>query len=362
MMMSSSYRRALVEEVRRASPADEHDRLLAAVGKSALALLHLLREFALEAGELRTAALRQALEREAAAFDPPTRAGDVERALERVLAAAERYLEAQKRYLAAREDEITKLVALLSEALEGVTESNQQFHQGLLSRFRQVEGVAQLQDLREVRRMLGEQLRGLKAAVRAKSERDSRQAAGLREKVARLEGRLREAEQRAQTDPATGVPNRRALDAHLQMLVSRGGFRQVVFSVAMCDLDGLKAINDEHGHRIGDRAILALAQALREGVRKNDFIARYGGDEFVVVLTGLAHRQAEKRVSSLLHRLQKAVYYFERDGERLTLHLNASFGVSVFHPGDTPQSLIDRADEALYRAKQAGKARVCMEQ
>ena len=141
-------------------------------------------------------------------------------------------------------------------------------------------------------------------------------------------------------DPLTGLPNRRAFLARLGREVSQS---EDSLALILCDMDNLKGINDLHGHEAGDRALKALSDALRTGLRRSDDAYRLGGDEFAVVLSGATRLDAE-RVSQ---RLQAALAVKRSTGQEV----EASFGIAVHEPGETPEELVGRADQLLYRAK-----------
>jgi len=161
----------------------------------------------------------------------------------------------------------------------------------------------------------------------------------------------------AQTDALTGLANLRAFRARLEEEVKRARRYRTPITCVMADMDQLKPINDELGHAAGDRAIAAVAALIREELRETDFGARYGGDEFVVLLphTGADEgRIFAERVCARLREADVAV------GER-RLKLRSSFGVACRVPqaGDEPaEALVHAADAALYAAKRAGRGRV----
>jgi two-component system, cell cycle response regulator len=162
----------------------------------------------------------------------------------------------------------------------------------------------------------------------------------------------------AHTDPLTLLLNRRALTDRLNAELDRARRYEGVLSALLIDLDHFKEVNDANGHRTGDDVLRDVAQLLQHGVRSVDVVARYGGEEFVIVLP-------ETEVDG-------ALLFAERVRERIEAHsfttsgivvtLTASLGVATF-PGPGVQDaddLLARADEALYRAKAAGRNRVCM--
>jgi diguanylate cyclase (GGDEF)-like protein len=139
----------------------------------------------------------------------------------------------------------------------------------------------------------------------------------------------------------TGLPNRRAF---LSRLAVESAHPDGTFALILCDMDNLKALNDTHGHEAGDLALRLLADALRTGLRRSDDAFRIGGDEFAVVL-GRASRLDAERVARRLE------YAISRAARAPFDSIDASLGIAVHEPGEDPDRLVARADQALYRTK-----------
>jgi diguanylate cyclase (GGDEF)-like protein len=176
----------------------------------------------------------------------------------------------------------------------------------------------------------------------------------LREAVLGTEQERRMLQEVASHDGLTGLLNRRAAHASVGLELARARREGFALLAMFIDLDGLKAINDTHGHRAGDEAIRLTAQALRDVARESDVVSRIGGDEFLVVgraPVGVGDVQA------LIDRLQGAVTscrFVTRSGP---VALSCSIGSSVSERDDDVDSLVAKADAALYRAKQCGRGR-----
>ena len=172
-----------------------------------------------------------------------------------------------------------------------------------------------------------------------------------------MEQELCELRRLSNVDPLTGLCNRRHLFSLLRGELKRARRYGFWLAVVMADVDHFKRVNDEHGHDVGDEALKHVASVLRAAVREEDVVGRYGGEEFCVVLpqTGLASgvRLAERARA----RLESQSLLLP--GIRLSMTL--SLGVSAYEGkgGSELSDLIKRADEALYRAKQTGRNRVC---
>ncbi|HMO48531.1 MAG TPA: GGDEF domain-containing protein [Rubrivivax sp.] len=170
--------------------------------------------------------------------------------------------------------------------------------------------------------------------------------------VSRLLGRLQHL---ARRDPLTGLLNRRAMHAALDQHARRRRRAADTFSVLMIDVDHFKSVNDRHGHEAGDRALTHIARLLTQALRTQDRVARFGGEEFLVLLptAGLARARAEAEILRLQLRSQPLPL-----AEQL-LHLSVSIGVAEWAgPAEDLSRLLARADAALYRAKRGGRDRV----
>jgi diguanylate cyclase (GGDEF)-like protein len=155
------------------------------------------------------------------------------------------------------------------------------------------------------------------------------------------------------TDPLTGLPNTRFMFMHLTRELARAERLKAEVSLLVMDLNGFKAINDNHGHHIGDRALREVANVLRAAIRPYDICVRYAGDEFIVVLSGCGHEEAEHKRVELQTAIDRLVFE-ARPGYRLLLSISA--GAAVFpHDGDSYESLLAKADSRMYRDKSLRK-------
>jgi diguanylate cyclase (GGDEF)-like protein/putative nucleotidyltransferase with HDIG domain len=151
------------------------------------------------------------------------------------------------------------------------------------------------------------------------------------------------------TDALTGLPNTRFMFMHLTRELARADRLKSEVSLLVMDLDGFKEINDNHGHHVGDRALLEVANVLRTAIRPYDICVRYAGDEFIVVLSGCGREEAENKRVELQQAIDRVVFE-ARPGKRVPLAI--SVGAAVFpHDGDTYESLLAQADSRMYRDK-----------
>ena len=158
----------------------------------------------------------------------------------------------------------------------------------------------------------------------------------------------------ATRDELTGLINRRAM-LDLMALEHRRSLRSGrPMLLAQLDIDHFKPINDQHGHATGDRALQAFAGTVAASVRDTDVLARWGGEEFVLMLTDTSAEHARE----LLERIRQAVQALEIAHSAGSLQLTVSIGLAQHLPGDTVEHTLERADQALYRAKALGRNRV----
>jgi diguanylate cyclase (GGDEF)-like protein len=159
------------------------------------------------------------------------------------------------------------------------------------------------------------------------------------------------------TDPLTGLANRRRLMTRLEEEVVRGRRHKTPLAVIMIDIDHFKQVNDTHGHAMGDEVLRNIGAMLKSGVRSTDLAARFGGEELTIVLP---HTDLASAIQ-VAENLRQKFADMEHQLDGVTLRKTASLGVAARDgQGDQPdaESLLKRADEALYRAKQGGRDRV----
>jgi diguanylate cyclase (GGDEF)-like protein len=165
-----------------------------------------------------------------------------------------------------------------------------------------------------------------------------------------LEQRCQSLHEKATKDPLTQVANRAEFDRVHAMFVDAHQQQQVPCSLLMCDLDRFKLVNDTYGHQAGDDVIKSLASLLKSSCRTGDLVARYGGEEFVVLCADCDNASAARRAKQVCKALSQ-IAQPKMEGKSVTV----SIGVTEIQPGDTPETMLRRADRALLMAKAAGR-------
>lgn len=171
----------------------------------------------------------------------------------------------------------------------------------------------------------------------------------LRGEVARLESKVEELDRLAHRDPLVPLANRRGMLRELKTMIARHDRHGAPAAVLFVDLDDLKVLNDSFGHGGGDAALMQVAEKLLEGTRANDCVARLGGDEFCVLLDHADEASALETAERLVDRIASEDFLFEG----LPMPLSVAIGVTLIQPGDTPATVLARADKAMYRVKAA---------
>lgn len=171
--------------------------------------------------------------------------------------------------------------------------------------------------------------------------------------LAQLRPQLSAMQRLALTDPLTGVANRRRGEELLSLELARAGRYGHPLSVVLFDLDHFKRVNDVNGHAVGDALLRTVTRVVGDQLRVTDHLARWGGEEFLVIAPELGGARAVQVAERM--RLQIARLRIPGNQE---MHPTASFGVAFYRAGDTSHSLVQRADEALYAAKDGGRDRV----
>ena len=170
-----------------------------------------------------------------------------------------------------------------------------------------------------------------------------------------MRAKLESQKQLARQDNVTQLPNRSAYDERLQFEYSRWQRYENSLSIIVGDIDHFKKFNDDYGHLAGDAVLKLVAQTLKKNLRETDFIARFGGEEFAVLLPNTKRAQAEKVAEKLRQSIASSQYTRRGTAIKITI----SFGISELVKGDSKETLFERADKALYYAKNQGRNRCC---
>ncbi|WP_374675372.1 diguanylate cyclase domain-containing protein [Ideonella sp.] len=256
-------------------------------------------------------------------------------------------------------DALRELIQRMLSELGELDQHTGRFSEGMLRYADTIARADSLESLAGVVRELVDDSRSVHALVHGTRERlagEHRRATELEQRVRDLEGELRRLSDELATDVLTQVANRRGLmqafDAERSRLDREGG----ALAVGLLDIDNFKRLNDSLGHAAGDQALVALAQHVRRSLRPVDVVARFGGEEFVVLLPGTPVDEAQRVLTRLQRELTASL--FMHDGKEVFVTFSA--GVTAYRLGEPVEEALERADEALYEAKRTGKNRTCI--
>jgi len=216
--------------------------------------------------------------------------------------------------------------------------------------------------INEIRDAVVLKLKKISEIVSIKKKEEVRKAETARDNIVRLKKKIVDMEQKAQKisqkakqfekaamrDGLTGLFSRGAFDLKIREAIFECNEKGKSFALIIFDVDKFKSINDTLGHVAGDKVLKKVAECLDETFRKDDVIARYGGDEFVAFIWGVTEAMAKERVTDFKKHLKKRRFVSQKAGE---INLTVSAGISSFNGGDTAESVIERADKAMYSAK-----------
>ena len=184
-----------------------------------------------------------------------------------------------------------------------------------------------------------------------RADRMRARIADLERETQELHSKLDREKHGARLDPLTRLANRKSFDERFAQEVERRARTDLSVTLLLWDLDNFKIINDTYGHRAGDRVLQSVATSFMAGLRAEDFVARIGGEEFVVLLTGLSYERALHIAEELRRAVEGLRFHFRGAPVRVTV----SCGLTELRPTDVAGDAFDRADAALYRAKHGGK-------
>lgn len=247
-------------------------------------------------------------------------------------------------------DEVKEILIVMAKTAESVGERDQRCAQQINNVTTSLNKIANLDDLSQIRASIQ------KSAVELKTSIDRMTAEGkaaldeLRKEVSTYQAKLEEAEQIASADALTGLRSRLCVEAHIERHIAAGS----TFCVAILDINRFKAVNDEHGHLVGDELLQQFAKELKSACRSTDIIGRWGGDEFIILMEcGIEEAEAQSE------RLTKWIcgnYTLQEATNPIKLVVTASIGLAEHLADETSKDLFARADALMYKNKASSRA------
>ena len=325
------------------------------IKESLLELLHLIIE---NIGELSIddSWLKGQVDGLLAAVSPPLTLRHLDEMGRRLRDVMEKQSEAKSRAVEAQE-EMRQMLSAFIERLATMNESSETFQGRIEDSARQIEQVKRIEDLAPLLKDVISATRTMAeetAASREQLKTLQAQVQATEAELVQLHMELDSASALARHDPLTDALNRKGLDEALAREIASMRRKETPLSVSLLDIDNFKRLNDQHGHEVGDQALIHLANVARRCMRPSDTLARYGGEEFVILMPDTTLENGIEAMTRLQRELTKAFYLSGKDKILITF----SAGVAQLEPEESGQNAIKRADKAMYLAKRAGKNRV----
>ena len=255
---------------------------------------------------------------------------------------------------------LKQLIHRLLDEIGELGEHTGRFHDNVGRHLQAIGAAESIEGLAGVVRELVDDSRAVQDLVQQAQQRmagEHARAQALEAQVRALEGELRKLSDEVCTDALTQVANRRGL---MQAFTAETARREregpaAPLAVGLIDIDNFKRLNDTLGHAVGDKALQSLSAAVRERLRPVDHLARFGGEEFVVLLPATPRADALQALTRLQRSLSASLFMHDEQEVFVTF----SAGVTEWRPGEALEAALERADEALYEAKRSGKNRTC---
>lgn len=225
-------------------------------------------------------------------------------------------------------------------------------------------------DLGELGHSISQHLSLIIQAMQTYRTEENNREAELTQQLTEMQAKLNEMEQlaekaqhaieeqrkKAMHDALTGLPNRESYQQRIEQETHRIERYGGSLSLMMCDIDLFKRINDNYGHLAGDKVLKIIARSLQSNLRDSDFIARFGGEEFVVLMPETSAEEAKFVADKLRKKIEESPFNFKKEPVQITI----SFGISEFSQGESLEEVFQRADKALYKAKENGRNQVML--
>ncbi|MDR2926325.1 MAG: diguanylate cyclase [Azoarcus sp.] len=249
------------------------------------------------------------------------------------------------------------MLADFVEHLKDFTGATSDYHAKIKAISGRISHVERLSDLESVLEEVMQETIAIQASARQSSDNMLAMQSQVRQaetRIHELERELARASELVRYDQLTGTLNRRGLEEIFEKEIKRSERRHAPVCLALLDIDNFKQLNDSLGHTVGDDALVHLVKVARETLRPQDSVARFGGEEFIILFPETSLEQAAVAVTRIQRELTRHIFLYQNQKLLITF----SAGLALYVPGEDQDALIRRADAAMYEAKQSGKNRV----
>lgn len=263
-------------------------------------------------------------------------------------------LESQAVYEASQN--VEKLLSIVQEELESASNNTAKHGKAITALNDQLSKQDKVSDIRRLVAAIVGETSGMRMSI---NRLERRVIQGTTE-IAILRDNLAKAQKEANSDPLTGIANRKLLEMTLRRLAKEAEGGDHPFSLVLVDIDHFKRFNDDYGHLIGDAVLKNVAHCCQQSIKARDLAARYGGEELAIVLADTLQGQAARFAENLRVAIESLVVKAE-EVEQEIRPVTVSIGIGEYRDGEPLKRLIGRADRALYQAKGQGRNCVCTE-
>jgi len=256
------------------------------------------------------------------------------------------------------QQDVQKLIELLLEKISSMTTNTQGFS-GSLEKYN--DELSKSPNIATVTNLITNLIKDTNSVLASNQTMESTLEA-MNKEVDALRDNLQTLNEKAFTDKLTNIPNRRAFDKKTEDLFDDYHDEKQIFSLLSIDIDHFKQFNDTHGHTVGDRVLKYVASVMTGGIKGDDFLARYGGEEFAVLLPNTGHEGAISVGNHIREKVSSNKLVDNNAEKKVLGYVTVSIGVATVNEKDNIDSIIERADKALYFAKNNGRNKVASEQ
>jgi diguanylate cyclase len=258
----------------------------------------------------------------------------------------------EKKFIEEEKDIVKTMVLEVVETIQSMLSNSSVLDTDIGSCVKNIEKAKNIQDILELKGVfIGEMQK-----VRNHSQSLNEELEEHRKHSVLLAKKLEQSQAQALVDPLTNILNRSAYNLKMGQLVHEFKRYKERWALLVLDIDNFKKFNDDHGHKVGDAVLKSVAGTAQDTIRVSDHIFRYGGEEFVVILNRIDPDIANRLAEKICRQVEKDYFV---DGDK-KLKVTVSIGGAIITPDDTEASLFERADQAMYQAKDAGRNQVVM--